>query len=192
MGQRAKYENKNPLYRFAVNRFLAHVKKAADSVPVKNILDAACAEGFVLRYLQDRRPELSFKGFDIDCEAIEEAKKINPGVHFECKDLYTLKPGEKLDLVMALEVLEHLTDYEKALQTLRALDSRYFLFSVPREPFFRGLNFLRGRYWKRWGNIPEHVNTWTKGKFKKIIGKYFNIVGDYSSLPWTILLLAKK
>lgn len=192
MGQRHKYENKNPLYRFAVRMFLSRVAEAVNEVQANKILDVACAEGFVIKYLKERQPEIVFQGFDIDADAIREAQKMNPGVSFAVKDLYTLAPKERFDLIIALEVLEHLEDYQRALKILHSLDAAHFLFSVPREPFFRGINFLRGRHWRRWGNIPEHINTWTKGGFKKVISPYFTIVGDFSSFPWTILLLTKK
>src|SRR3989344_8027285 len=144
MSQKAKYENTNLLHCFALNRFLSQVGRAIDSVPVTTILDVACAEGFVIKYLKTRRPSLSFKGLDIDCLALAEAKRLNPNIQFECLDIYKLKISEKFDLVMALEVLEHLADYSKALSRIATMDAKFFLFSVPREPFFRGVNFLRG------------------------------------------------
>ncbi len=201
MGQREKYENKNFAYRFAVERFLRRVAGAAASLPfpARRILDVGCAEGFVIKYLKERRskselPELSeFYGIDVDSGALEEARKMNPGVFFEQRSVFDAGAiGKNFDLVLVLEVLEHLKNFDLALAALKSVNSDYFLFSVPREPFFRGINFLRGRYWNRWGNIPEHVNAWSKGKFRKIISAHFEIIGDFSCFPWTIFLAKKR
>lgn len=193
MGQRQKYENKNSFYRYAVNRFLSRIKKAVDFTGAKKILDIGCAEGFVIKYLKDLNPELMFLGADVDKEALNEAKRLNPSTAFLEKSIYDVGGlKQNFDLVMTIEVLEHLNRYDEALKTLSSLDAKYFLLSVPNEPFFRAINFLRGRYWHLWGNIPEHVNTWSKRKFKKIISRHFNVIADFSSFPWTVFLAVKK
>lgn len=193
MGQRAKYENKNPVYRLMVGRFLGGVRKALGCAGGQRVLDVGCAEGFVIKYLKKNDPALSFYGMDVDGEALAAAKILNPDEIFEKRSVYDLAGfREKFNTAMVLEVLEHLQDYRGALKVLHDLNADNFIFSVPNEPFFRGINFLRGRYLLRWGNIPEHVNTWGKRRFKEIIGERFEIIGDYSVLPWTIILCHKK
>lgn len=193
MGQRAKYENKNPVYRFLVNRFLLKIKKAVNSLPeIEKVLDVGCAEGFVIKYLREDNPHLKFYGTDIDREALDAARQLNPGVVFENKSIFDVDSlKEKFDLVMALEILEHLKDFNGAFRVLKNLNPTFFLLSVPNEPFFKISNFLRGKYLARWGNHPEHINTWRKREFKKIVSDYFDIIGDFSSFPW-IIVLAKK
>lgn len=193
MGERAKYENKNPAYRFLVNRFLSRISEAEESLSdIGRVLDVGCAEGFVINYLKNKNPKISFYGIDVDAESIKDARKLNPNSVFECKSIYDVNmPGEKFDLAISLEILEHLKDFSGALKILHNLNSEFFIFSVPREPFFRTINFLRGKYLGRWGNHPEHINTWGKREFKKVLSPYFKVVGDFSSFPWTIFL-AKK
>lgn len=91
-------------------------------------------------------------------------------------------------MVMCLEVMEHLEDPEKALRQLVKVSSDYFIVSVPREPVWRFLNMVRGKYWKHWGNTPGHLNHWSSGKIKKMISKHARVVAIYKPLPWTILL----
>lgn len=193
MGERAKYENKNPAYRFLVDRFLSRISEAKESLPdIRRILDVGCAEGFVINYLKSKNPNTIFYGIDVDVESIKDARKLNPDSIFECKSVYDVNmPDEKFDLVLSLEILEHLKDFSVALRVLHNLNSEFFIFSVPREPFFRAINFLRGKYMGRLGNHPEHINTWGKREFKKVLSPYFKVVGDFSSFPWTIFL-AKK
>lgn len=192
MGQREKYEHPNPFYRYAVKRFLARVGEAAKACRPKTILDLACAEGYVIRFLRAENPHLVCTGVDIDEAALRDARELNPGVPFRVMNIYdagALK--EPFDMALALEVFEHLTDVDRAFASLLRTRSNFFLLSVPHEPFFRGINFLRGRYLGRFGNIPEHVHTWSKREFKALVSQRFRIVGDYSSFPWTMLLAQK-
>ena len=193
MSQVSKYGNKNPLHQYALNRFLKHIKNAVDESKAIRILEVGSADGYAVKYLKDRNPALELCGVDIDEKALERAREMNPETRFEYGNLETgVLPKERFGIVTALEVFEHIQDTEKALLNMKNLNSKYFLISVPREPFFRILNFLRGRHWSRLGNHPEHVHTWRKNEFKQVISKYFVIEKDYSSFPWTIFLAAKK
>lgn len=193
MGQRSKYENKNPLHRYALKRFLRHIKNAIDETGAVRILELGSADGYVVKYLKDRNRALELWGVDIDREALLQARKINSEAHFEYGDVEAgVLPEGQFDVAMALEVLEHIPNTEAALLNIQKLDAKYFIISVPREPFFRILNFLRGRHWERLGNHPEHVHTWRKNKFRQIISKYFTIKKDYSSFPWTVFLATKN
>lgn len=193
MSQALKYENKNPFHRYALNRFLKRIKSAIDESRATRILEVGSADGYVMKYLKDRNHALELCGVDIDREALLRARNMNPDLHFEYGDLERgALPKEKFDAVIALEILEHIENSEQALLNLRKLNAAYFLISVPHEPFFRVLNFLRARHWKRLGNHPEHLHTWGRGEFKRIISRHFLVKKDYSSFPWTIFLATKK
>lgn len=193
MSQILKYENKNFFHQYALNRFLKNIKNAVDNSKAIRILEVGSAEGYIVKYLKDSNPTLELCGIDIDRKALERARDMNPGIRFEYGDMETgVFPKERFDIVTVLEVFEHIQDIENALSNMRKLNTKYFLISVPREPFFRTLNFLRGRHWKRLGNHPEHVHTWKKNEFRRIISKYFTVEKDYSSFPWTIFLATKK
>ncbi|MDP3988701.1 MAG: methyltransferase domain-containing protein [bacterium] len=191
MSQHNKYKNTNPLHQYLLNRFLEHITSAVKETGAQKILDLASAQGYVIQRLRQKLPTASFVGVDIDEEALSDARIMNPGVDFVTGDITEFQPEQPVDLVMALEVLEHLSDVPSALKNLSAIQSNWFLFSVPHEPYFRGLNFLRGRHVRRLGNHPEHCNVWGKKRFIKTIEPYFVLQADYSSFPW-IVLLAKK
>lgn len=193
MSQISKYGNKNPFHRYALNRFLRQVKDAIDEVGAIRILEVGSAEGYLMKYLKDRNSVLELCGVDIDRKALERAQEMNPEMRFEYGNLATgVLPKDRFDVVTALEVLEHIQDAENALLNMQKLNAQYFLISVPREPFFRILNFLRGRHWKRLGNHPEHIHAWRKSDFEELLSRYFTIEKDYSSFPWTIFLATKK
>jgi 2-polyprenyl-3-methyl-5-hydroxy-6-metoxy-1,4-benzoquinol methylase len=136
---------------------------------------------------------------------------VEGGVLFDLGDLREMPYGDdSFDLVMCLEVLEHLPDPHRGLRELRRVTSAHCLVSVPHEPFFRATNFLRGKHVPAWGRDPEHLQHWTARQFRHLVGQYFEIpehlqhwtarqfrhlVGQYFeierfvySFPWVIAL----
>jgi len=192
MAQKAKYENPNPIHQFVLGRFLSRVAQAVNDTGASSILDVACAEGYVIRFLRERIHGLKFTGVDIDTQALSEARRNLPGVPFFRGDIYSYAHSGPVDLVMALEVLEHLNDVPRALQNMSRVQAKHFLFSVPHEPYFRLMNLLRGRHIKRLGNDPEHINLWSRRTFVRQVEPCFEPLRDYSSFPWTIILSRKR
>ena len=111
------------------------------------------------------------------------------GVLFDVGDLREMPYGDdSFDLVMCLEVLEHLPVPHRGLRELRRVTSAHCLLSVPHEPFFRATNFLRGRHVPAWGRDPEHLQHWTAGQFRCLVEQYFEIERFVYSFPWVIVL----
>lgn len=192
MTQHSKYQNKNPIHQFFLQRFLSRIAATVHRTGARSILDAASAQGYVIDYLRHGIPGLSFVGVDIDTKALAEARVQFPDVTFIEGDITAYTHPVPVDMVLALEVFEHIEGPERAFKNLAQVHSNYFLFSVPHEPFFRIMNFLRGRHWKRLGNHPEHVNLWSKKRFRRDLGPYFEVIEDCSSFPWIIYLCRRK
>ncbi len=72
-------------------------------------------------------------------------------------------------MVVTSEVLEHMEDPERALGQLLGVCGGYLLVTVPNEPIWRILNMARGKYWRRLGNTPGHVQHWNKRTLRKLI-----------------------
>lgn len=85
-------------------------------------------------------------------------------------------------------MLEHLVKPELALQEIRRVTRGYTLVSVPHEPWFRALNALRGKHLRRWGNDPEHFQTWGMSEFSALVDSEFELVAMDTSFPWLIAL----
>jgi len=183
-----KYTNKNFLHRFFLNRFLDTVFFEIDTLNPNTILDFGCGEGFFLKAMQDRG--LSGKkilGVDNRKDAIERAITLIPDYDFRHLDLFQTKPDDfQFDLVIGIEVLEHLNQPETFLKHLTALSSKYVLFTVPFEPWFRIINLLRGRDIFRLGNHPEHFNHWSPASFKNFLEPYIKIEKLYVKFPWIV------
>ena len=93
---------------------------------------------------------------------------------------------------MCLEVVEHLKYVENVIKELERVGSKYILVSVPREPIWRILNMIRGKYWINFGNTPGHLNHWNSASFISMLKKYFKILKVFKPLPWTVVLMEIK
>lgn len=187
-----KYKTKNPLKKFFISRFKRKIINTLQDIETQNILDIGCGEGFIIKEISETYPKLTIEGTDISNESLEKAKKLNPNIKFSQANIYNLPFKEnQFDLCLCLEVLEHLRTPEKATIEIKKLSSKYFIFSVPCEPLFSISNMLFGKNVSRLGKDPEHLQYWSKKKFKKFISKDYNIKQTFFSFPWTIIL-AKK
>ena len=52
--------------------------------------------------------------------------------------------------------------------------------------FFRGGNFLRGKYLARWGNHPEHIQQFGPRSFQALLEASFRVVRVETCFPWLI------
>jgi len=188
-GNWQKYQNPNPVQRWLLSRFLQVIENMARTVNPQSILDIGCAEGFVMNRLRQVIPGAQVTGLDIDDEALLRGKAL--GARDTCQgSVYSLPyPDDSFDLVLALEVLEHLEEPEQALDELCRVARQFCLLSVPHEPFFRAANFLRGKHLSRWGNDPEHINHWNAKEFRSFVEKFGEVVKMRNPFPWLAVLL---
>jgi trans-aconitate methyltransferase len=183
MSEASKYENKNPLHRYLLDRFLRSITRAVVSTGRTNIVEIGCADGYVYDFLRNHTGvPFDYEGLDVDLDALKRAKRRFPGIPFRQASIYDFETDA--DLVLCLEVLEHLEEPRKALRHLAELGPRDFVVSVPHEPWFALGNLARARHVATFGNLPDHVNRWTKNVFRRELSPWFEIVGDYSSFPW--------
>jgi 2-polyprenyl-3-methyl-5-hydroxy-6-metoxy-1,4-benzoquinol methylase len=188
-GNYKKYTSKNPLMRRVIDGFLCDVESMVGSIDAKTVLDAGCGEGFVLSRLSEKR----LVGVDISLGALSVARQNSPGASLACCNIYQMPfKSQNFDLVMAMEVLEHLREPEKAIAEISRLSKRYCLFSVPNEPYFRTMDLLRGKNIARLGNDSEHINHWGMKSFTEIISTNFNIISVRKPFPWIVVLCEKS
>src|SRR5690606_5554081 len=97
-------------------------------------------------------------------DLIPKAKERNPGLKIIEESVYELTHKDNtFDVVFLLEVLEHLDYPDKALQEIHRIlkPGGVLILGVPREPIWRGLNMVRGKYLKDFGNTTGHLNHWS-------------------------------
>lgn len=184
-----KHTARNPLQRYLISRFFKTLVKEVERLRPKAVLDVGCGEGFTLNRFRKANIGKDLIGVDTSQRAIELGRKQFPHLNLKEGSAYKLPfKDNTFDLVLCLEVLEHLENPEKALEELCRVSKKYCIISVPNEPWFRFANFIRGKNLKRWGNDIEHINHWSTGAFKKFIGKKAKVISVKKPFPWTIVI----
>ncbi|MBN2386911.1 MAG: class I SAM-dependent methyltransferase [Anaerolineales bacterium] len=97
------------------------------------VCDIGCGAGEILRHLQlQMGANTRFFGYDISPQAIELCKHLeNDRLSFFCEDLL-LKKGELFDVLLCIDVFEHVEDYLDFLRRLRS-KAKLKIFHIPLE-----------------------------------------------------------
>ena len=128
----------------------------------RSVADVGSGTGYLLRLIHAAAPSASLAGFDTYREITELARHLCPAACFHERDLFSLD-GQDLgafDVVICMEVLEHMIDPEEALRQLlrMATPGGQLLLTVPNgrndtfpplEPYPNGTGY--------WG----HINFWS-------------------------------
>lgn len=182
-----KYQTNNPIVRSLIERFISTLMSEVDRLKPTSVIDLGCGEGMLATEFAERPYPVSYRGYDINPDALGIARSRHPDLQFELADFLTLTPeSDEAELVTCLEVLEHLPYPREALDTIRGLTRSHAIISVPWEPYFRIGNFLRGKYVTQLGNHPEHINHFSPSSFRALVAEVFAEVRIIKSFPWII------
>lgn len=191
-----KYETEGRAGRWLVDRFYASVRSLLlpRVGPGDIVLEVGCGAGYSsLSLRQALPPEVHFIGSDIGASLLRKASARNPGTAFVRQSVYDLAlPDKSVDVVVMLEVLEHLEHPARALAEIRRVARKAAIVSTPREPLWRALNFMRGKYVRALGNTPGHIQHWSSRGLRREAGKLFQVEGVAQPLPWTVLALSPR
>lgn len=190
-----KYTASNPAVRWLTDRWVARLEGvveriAADPRPGTTPLEVGVGEGVIAAKMHQRFG--SCVGLDLPDAGLREQWRRRPGPHYLHADAQRLpfRDGQ-FDLVVAVEVLEHLRDPEAGLRELARVSSRHLLLSVPHEPFFRASNLLAGRYVGELGNTPGHLHHWTSAAFQRLVSQVASVRAVAQPYPWTVVWAVK-
>ena len=193
-GNLQKHLNPNPVQRWLLGRFHWRILELVKSIGAQRILDVGCGEGFTMRELGQAGVQVTMVGVDFSLPALAwnqaHGMARSPlGV----ADVHHLPfPDNSFDLVLCLEVLEHVPDSAAGLRELLRVSRDYVLVSVPHEPFFRGANLLRGKHLRALGNDPEHLHNYSGRAFHRLVAAQAQVIWRGYSFPWQIALVSKK
>jgi 2-polyprenyl-3-methyl-5-hydroxy-6-metoxy-1,4-benzoquinol methylase len=186
-----KYGTSNPVARRLVARFLSNLDELVERTGAAEAHEVGCGEGELAIRLA--RNGLRVRGSDAFPAVLEEARQRARAAGVEID--FEVSPVEELDaarhaaeLVVCCEVLEHLSDPDRALEVLARLAQPWLIASVPREPLWRALNLARLTYVGALGNTPGHLNHWSKRGFLRFLESSFEVVDVRSPIPWTMAL----
>lgn len=183
-----KYRARNPLQRLLIRRFVERLHALfVDANPARTILEVGVGQGFLTGYLSERFPEKRFVGVDLSADDLAELNRLFPRVETHCRSIYDISSlGERFDVLICAEVLEHLEDPGRALEQIAAVASHRAIFTVPHEPWFMLSNLLRGKNISRLGNDVDHVGHYSARAFRRLLEAQFTVEQLVASFPWLL------
>jgi len=181
-----KYHDSNPVVRYVLRKFFNRIRAAVAEASPSTLLDAGCGEGELMR--RGALPSgVRVVSLDLRRESLVFFREHSAQRNLVCGSLDALPLVDKsVDVVLCLEVLEHLAKPAAAVAELSRVARQAVILSVPHEPYFRIGNVLRGKHLERWGDHPEHVQHWNPRTFQAFLKPSFTQVRLSDAFPWIV------
>jgi 2-polyprenyl-3-methyl-5-hydroxy-6-metoxy-1,4-benzoquinol methylase len=187
-----KYRSGNPIVRWLINSYFHKLEELLHTVKYESLLDAGCGEGEALKRLSPVLPS-HVEGFDVDPQCVFFCQERYEKYYFTQQNIYSLPwRDNEFDVVLCLEVLEHLERPDEALHELLRVSRLSVILSVPREPWFLLGNIFRGKYLSTWGNHPEHIQHWNPKNLRRFLNVHAQCISMINAFPWTIAYCTKQ
>jgi ubiquinone/menaquinone biosynthesis C-methylase UbiE len=182
-----KYGSANPLVKRMMAGFFGALDAALPGERPAGVLEVGVGEGEVFERVRARFPDVPYAAVDLPDPALA-ADWRRRGLAGMFADIGRLPfPDDSFDLVLAIEVLEHVPDPSRALDELARVARSHLVLSVPREPIWRVANMARGKYIGALGNTPGHINHWSSSAFTRLVGSRFAVAEVHRPFPWTLI-----
>jgi cyclopropane fatty-acyl-phospholipid synthase-like methyltransferase len=147
----------------------------------KTICDVGCGAGEVLRQLQEQLDrECRFWGYEVSPQAFEMCRsRANDRLHFTLGDIRRAKDAF-FDLILVLDVIEHLEDYFRFLRAIRP-KSGHKIFHIPLDVSAQTVLRPRGLLKRR--DLYAHIHYFTKETALRMLEDVGYEVQDYFYTP---------
>jgi SAM-dependent methyltransferase len=188
----AKYGSSNPVVRRLLDRWTAQLKDVIGPIG-GTVVDIGIGEGLCLERVLcpgadspavDPRVVI---GVEYRLDKARAAARQLDAVDVSVGDAGMLPfPDRVADLVLCIEVLEHLPTVAPAVAELARVTGDRCVVSVPWEPWFRLGNLGRGKNVARLGNDPEHLHAFTPRKLRRTLERSFAEVRVVPVFPWLV------
>ena len=180
-------QSTNPIEQRMMRGFFDVLDAMLDGLTPRTVVEVGAGEGRVTERLVERFPDATVIGLDlVDDDLAGDWAEL--GLPMVFGDATRLPFGDgAIDLVVGLEVMEHIPSPERALAEIERVCGGNIVLSVPREPIWRAGNMARGRYLRDLGNTPGHVNHWSSRSFERFVATRFDVDTTRRPLPWTML-----
>jgi SAM-dependent methyltransferase len=188
----AKYGSTNPAVRRLLDRWMGRLKGVVGPIH-GTVVDIGIGEGLCLeRVLRpaEGAPAVDPRvvvGVEYRLDKARAAARQLPAVEVGVGDAGMLPfPDRVADLVLCIEVLEHLPTVEPAVAELARVTGGRCVVSVPWEPWFRLGNLGRGKNVRRLGNDPEHLRAFSPRSLRGALERSFAEVRVVPAFPWLV------
>ena len=182
-----KYATRNPIERRLMAGFFSALDGSLPDRPPRTVLEVGVGEGEVSARLRAHYADAAIVGADLPDPA-RLSDWHDRGIVGLFADIEHLPfPSRSFDLILAIEVLEHVPHPEAAVRELARLSRGHLVLSVPREPVWRMANMARGKYLAALGNTPGHIQHWSRRRFAGLVRSQFDIVTVRTPFPWTMI-----
>lgn len=182
-----KYASTNPVERRLMAGFFAALDACLPVRAPAAVLEVGVGEGEVTARVRERYPSVTATGVDLPDPTLA-AEWGERGIVGLFGDIAGLPfPASSFDLVLAIEVLEHVPDPAAGLAELARVSRGDLVLSVPREPVWRAANMARGKYLGALGNTPGHVQHWSRRSFARFVASQVDVVTVRAPFPWTMV-----
>lgn len=109
--------------------FVKHAIKT-NSIAFRTCADVGCGAGLVTELLANSFPDKSFVGYDLSRDAQQFWTRRSKYPNLSYSDANLLELDVSYDLIVCLDVIEHVEDYFGFLRSLRS-KGRTFIFNIP-------------------------------------------------------------
>lgn len=182
-----KYSSERTGEARLVEGFFRRLEAALPDEPPHRILEVGAGEGVVSQRVAARYPEAELVVLDLPDDDVRTdwAQRQLVGTF---ADIVSLPfPDDTFDLVLGIEVLEHVPDPDGALREVVRVGTDRVVLSVPREPIWRIGNMAKGRYLADLGNTPGHINHWSARSFAGLVARHLDVDEVARPFPWTMV-----
>ncbi len=134
------YLNQNPLWHQEDSVFKAsfiHSILSSNKIIYNSLCELGCGSGEILFQIKkiEANKTIKYFGFDISEKAIEMSlKRKEENLHFELKDITAKEDKSFFDVILVIDVIEHLQNYFSFLQNI-SKKSKYTVFHIPLDMF---------------------------------------------------------
>src|SRR5689334_7166900 len=107
-----KHESRNPIQRALIHRFTQALVREVSALRPTSVLEVGCGEGYMLDALAKAGLGAELVGVELSAQAVADAqRRLGDRARIERGDARELgRDGRRFDVVLMLEVLEHLDD----------------------------------------------------------------------------------
>ena len=124
--QEPRHLEYNMRFKIKAQELLRSIRPAQSKF---SVLDFGCGRGEFLQMLHD--DGFSCTGVDFDPVCVELSSRYATCYKAGSEDVREVMAGQQFDCVTALHVLEHLDNPRQAVEDLKTLSRRWFIFAVP-------------------------------------------------------------